>query len=219
MILSVLALTSCKDKNSGDSTDSGSNGTDGGADNTTASDNTYTVYVKDTNGNPVANIDILVYAEDFSFSCMIKTDASGKASTEAEIGEKSLYAALGGKPDGYEDITDEEFTFNAENELTITLTPTVSVSNKVTYTVTVLDENGNAVAGAVVQLCTDSVCVTAESPTDASGVTTIELNASEMHVKVLQLPDAYDMPETDADGYHAVIAEGETTITIVVPVK
>lgn len=58
----------------------------------------------------------------------------------------------------------------------------------VQYTVTVVDEAGNAVVGAMVQLCKDS-CVPAV--TDANGVATFTLPEDEYKASMLAMPAGY----------------------------
>ena len=58
----------------------------------------------------------------------------------------------------------------------------------VQYTVTVVDEAGNAVVGAMVQLCKDS-CVPAV--TDANGVATFTLPEDDYKASMLAMPAGY----------------------------
>ena len=58
----------------------------------------------------------------------------------------------------------------------------------VQYTVTVLDEEGNAIVGAMVQLCKDS-CVPAI--TDAEGVATFNLPEDDYKASMLSMPEGY----------------------------
>ena len=56
-------------------------------------------------------------------------------------------------------------------------------NTKVTYKVTVVDENDQPLAGATVQMCVGDIC-RLPVPTDASGVATLELDAADYVVKV-----------------------------------
>ena len=58
----------------------------------------------------------------------------------------------------------------------------------VQYTVTVLDEEGNPIVGAMVQLCKDS-CVPAI--TDAEGVATFNLPEDDYKASMLAMPEGY----------------------------
>lgn len=60
---------------------------------------------------------------------------------------------------------------------------TTSKPSKVTYVVTVVDDDGNPLSGATVQLCVGDLCKL-PSPTNAEGVATFEYDAAEYTVKV-----------------------------------
>lgn len=80
---------------------------------------------------------------------------------------------------------------------------------KTTYTVTVTDEKGNPIVGAMVQMCKDA-CVPAV--TDAKGVATYSLPEAEYKVSFLSMPAGYTY-STDATEFY--FADGETALTIV----
>ena len=58
-----------------------------------------------------------------------------------------------------------------------------ATNTKVTYKVTVVDENDQPLAGATVQLCVGDIC-RLPVPTDATGVATMELDAADYTVKI-----------------------------------
>lgn len=60
---------------------------------------------------------------------------------------------------------------------------TAAKPSKVTYTVTVVDEEGNPLSGATVQLCVGDLCKL-PSHTNAQGVATFEFDEAEYTVKV-----------------------------------
>ena len=60
---------------------------------------------------------------------------------------------------------------------------TVPENTKVIYKVTVVDDEGNPLAGAFVQLCVGDLCKL-PSPTDEEGVATFEFDEAEYTVKV-----------------------------------
>ena len=73
--------------------------------------------------------------------------------------------------------------------------PTEAVTNapangKVTYTVTVKDQNGNPVEGAAVQMCDDKGCKM-PAPTGADGVVTFTYAPSNYHITIVECPDGY----------------------------
>lgn len=78
---------------------------------------------------------------------------------------------------------------------------------KVTYTVTVQDESGKAVAGAVVQLCKDT-CI--PSVTDENGSAQFKVTEDDYKVSVTQAPKGF---AADATEYH--FEEGSYELTII----
>ena len=83
--------------------------------------------------------------------------------------------------------------------------PTQAPSGKVTYTVTVKDQNGNPVEGAAVQMCDDSGCKM-PAATDANGVVTFTYAPSNFHITVVECPDGYT-----CDTEQAFYFEGDST--------
>lgn len=58
------------------------------------------------------------------------------------------------------------------------------------YKVSFADQNGNAVEGVTLQVCDDSSCMIFTS--DAKGVCSFELPASEYELHILKLPEGYE---------------------------
>ena len=81
---------------------------------------------------------------------------------------------------------------------------------KVHYTVKVVDESGNPIADALVQMCSDT-CF--PSKTDASGVATFDLAEAEYKVSFLTLPAGYTHAGTEENYYFDGDAT-ELTITL-----
>lgn len=81
---------------------------------------------------------------------------------------------------------------------------------KVTYTVKVVDESGNPIAGALVQMCSNT-CF--PSATDANGVATFKLEDAEYKVSFLTLPAGYTHVGTEENYYFDGDAT-ELTITL-----
>ena len=79
-------------------------------------------------------------------------------------------------------------------------------NGKVKYTVTVVDEEGNPVVGAMVQLCKDS-CVPAM--TKDNGVAEFNLKEDDYDVKFAIQPEGFEAP---AEKYN--FEEGKTDLTI-----
>ena len=90
--------------------------------------------------------------------------------------------------------------------------PTTTVKpddGKVTYTVTVQDENGNPIVGAVVQLCKDVNCN--PNVTGADGVATYSLAEDTYKVSFVVMPTGYTHVGTETDYY---FAEGSRDLVI-----
>lgn len=79
----------------------------------------------------------------------------------------------------------------------------------VVYKVKVVDEGGNPVAGAMVQLCKDS-CV--PGVTDAEGVATFTLPEDEYKASMLSMPAGFEYAE-ETDAYY--FEDGAYELTIV----
>ena len=83
--------------------------------------------------------------------------------------------------------------------------------NTVTYTVTVVDQNGAPVAGVHVQICDGNLCQM-PVPTNENGVVTCDLDVKDYSVKLLGLSGYTYEAE-----YH--FAAGSTELTITVTAK
>ena len=105
--------------------------------------------------------------------------------------------------DGNDAVSDTTTTAKAET--------TTAVSNKVTYKVKVVDENGNAVEGAYVQLCEATEDGRCFMPvvSDANGEATMELEEGAYKAKI-SMADGY----TFADEYTNFGNEKTVTITV-----
>ena len=90
-----------------------------------------------------------------------------------------------------------------------TVPPTTTVSDdKVTYKVTVTDENGNPIAGAMIQMCKDA-CV--PGVTDAQGVVEYKLAEDTYKVSFLAVPTGYSYANETTEFY---FESGSTELTI-----
>lgn len=74
--------------------------------------------------------------------------------------------------------------------------PTNKQDGKVTYTVTVVDQNGNPVAGVSIQFCDDEACKLPVA-TNSDGVVTAKYPASNYHITIAELPAGYTCEETE----------------------
>lgn len=85
---------------------------------------------------------------------------------------------------------------------------TTEADNKVTYKVTVVDEAGNVIEKAMVQLCNES-CV--PGVTDANGVAEFKLEEADYKVSLMTMPEGYAY-STEAEEFY--FEEGKTELTI-----
>ncbi len=69
-----------------------------------------------------------------------------------------------------------------------------SVSVQRDYAVTVVDESGNPVPGAILAFCTNIACRNSE-PADENGRIAMKLNPDKYHVQVIELPEGFTAPE------------------------
>lgn len=107
-----------------------------------------------------------------------------------------------------------------EDVPTTTAAPTVTAptegtteptdDGKVTYTVKVVDEGGNAVAGAIIQLCDDNGCKPG-TMTGADGLTTWRLNEGTYKASFVVMPTGYTSEQTE---YYFADGAYELTITL-----
>lgn len=79
---------------------------------------------------------------------------------------------------------------------------------KVTYTVKVVDEGGNPVAGAMVQLCLEA-CIPGK--TNEEGVATYSLAEADYKVSFISMPAGYTAEQTE---YYFAAGSYELTITL-----
>ena len=218
MLATVFSLTACGNKNKDNKEEENKNKTpnENGGNENVSTNKTYTVTVVDGDNTPVEGVK-LVITDNKTFPT-VTTDNNGKASAELLGGTVSIMVTS--TPDGYlkpEKVPGSIYhAVFAANSTELTLTLEKEASNKVTYTVKVVDQNGDAVEGMGIQLCPGGVCLPDDFVTNASGEITKDLAPnSEVHVKLEGL-SGYTLPNTLDGTYHAVIESGETEITVVV---
>ena len=76
--------------------------------------------------------------------------------------------------------------------------PAPSSEGGADYTIKVKDQKGDPVAGAVVNICTDTTCE--PRTTDGNGVICYSGDMNNYHLEVIKVPEGYDIGE-DADLY------------------
>ncbi len=180
------------------------------------SDNAYTVTIVDNEGNPVSGVSIMITnVSDVYLNGT--TDASGKFSTEST--GKDLGVMIVSVPDGYEKPAATNGAIHAmfNNDKSVSITVNKKVNVTVAYTVKIVDQNGDAVVGATLQLCPNGTCLADNFTTDDNGVCTKELSPDlPVDIKIVTLPDGYTKPAALDNGYHAKIEAGKTEVTITV---
>ena len=201
MTAAMLTLTACGGDN-GDETNNNGNGTE----NNTPTGDTYTITIVDGANNPVAGVSVMV---DPTFKTYT-SDENGKITFETD--KTGLKVAILSSPTGYEYSTKAESFKSGSKELKLTVTKVAD--EKITYTVTVIDQNGEAVVGAEVQLCYNGVCLPTVE-TNTSGVMTNSLKSGYEVSVLLTLPEGYTATPVSGD-YHAILAVDETEVTITV---
>ena len=91
-----------------------------------------------------------------------------------------------------------------------TTAPVETPAPNPTYKVKVVDENGNPVAGAVVQLCLD-LCY--PNKTNADGVAEFAVAEADYKVSFTKIPDGYTY-SSDVQEFHFEEGSYEMTITL-----
>ena len=210
LLTSAFALASCSDDgdNSGDGTSGGGSG-DGGSAGGSAGF-TYTVYVKSGNKGIAGAVVCFTNLADSTDKTLATTDSNGRAKITADT-EKSFKAVVTQVPSDYREagwsIMDEKTLVDG------TATFTYTAVDLPDWTVTVLDPDGNAIAGVAIQMCSGSNCFMPKTTGADGKVVFADFVTAEYHVQINSMPSGYSYPEgKDADDYYYF--DGETSITI-----
>ncbi len=214
MVLALgVTLVSCTD----DTEKPDDGGDAGNDDNKTPADDgkdTYTVTVKDTDGNAVKNVELAMVKVTDSAEIPMpdtqKTSSEGK--TEFNVKAGNWKVAVVDVPNGYVAPGDETYFEFTDKAVTIT----ISMLPK--YTIKVVDQNGDAVVGARVQMCINGgagTCVSFKIPTDDNGESSMRIAEDAFEATVTELPEGY----AEYDGGYTAFngdSEGGFTITLTV---
>ena len=119
--------------------------------------------------------------------------------------EDDIERIVGAKVDSY-----EETIMNLLSTKNIKTKEGSNQEDKPTYTVRVVDQNGDPVPEAAVGFCLDTGCVPVE--TDENGIAVYSGAPARYHIKVVDAPDEYDYPD-DTDFYLGP-ESGEFTLII-----
>ncbi len=211
MLVSALALTACS--GSGDKEDTTTASKENDGTQASASENAYTVTILDDENNPISGVTLMISDYVNVFETLV-TDQNGKCSLNT-ADNANLSVIITEVPDGYQKPKTEAAAFGSKKALTLTVSK--ETDNKVTYTVTIVDQDGNAVQGVELQLCPNGTCLSDQFITDADGKITKDMAPDQpVDVKVVNVPDGYSKPEALANGYHAKIEAGQTEITVTI---
>ena len=215
MLATVCSVTACKNKDKNNDNNDNGVTNDCGNDNV-STDKTYTVTVLDGDNNPVEGVK-LVITDGKSYPTT--TSASdGKASVQLPEAT-TVSVMVTSVPNGYvkpEKVSGVYHGVFASGATEFTLKVEKEADNKVEYTVKVVDQNGDVVVGMPIQLCPNGVCLAEKFVTDANGEITVKLNAGYSVDVKLEGLEGYTLPVTVKESYHAVIASGETEVTVTV---
>lgn len=171
----------------------------------------YTVTVVDDNNSAVSGVSIKL-TSGLNASGVVVTDTEGKASARIEA-QGAVFANVESLPAGYA-LADKKVDFE-KNSTTLKITLTKLETE--TYTVKLVDGDGNAVEGVYVQVCEGETCRT-PILTDANGVAVFEFvpNGLTLKARAISLPSGYVYgSDADPDGY-SYFGAGETEITLTI---
>ena len=118
-----------------------------------------------------------------------------------------LMMAIGLCACGGEEAPKAEPTEPATEAPVVEATEAPAADGKVTYTIHVQDENGAAIAGAMVQICKDT-CL--PGMTDAEGNAVFTVDEADYKVSFLTLPAGYTYTTEETEFYF----DGATEITL-----
>lgn len=220
VVVAVILLIVLLPGNKGTGDGGNDGGNDGGAsdggnvDNQPETDDTYSVTVVDQDGNPVKGALVYFYSAGGGLDVPFPTNKDGVASYKTDKGVANV--ALFTLPAGYESSElNKKQNLDSDNKLTITVTKKAEENTGVSYTIRVVDQNGDAVVGATVQMCSDSGCFPF-NPTDANGESVSIKDADNFKAQIVSLPDGYTDITNGEYQQFSGDAEGGFTVTIVV---
>ncbi len=178
-------------------------------------DGAYTVTLVDNDGAAVVGASIMI-TDSKSVFISGTTDQNGSFSAESNA--EGLGVMIVSLPGGYEKPETVSGALHAlfGDKKDISITVQKETDEVVTYKVTVVDQNGNAVYGVELQLCPNGTCLADQFITDENGTCTKDMKPGlPVDIKIKELPDGYEMPDVlEESGYHAKIEAGESEITI-----
>ena len=226
-------------------------GGDSGNGGDSTSNATYTLTLVDTEGNPVVGAKAQVCSSATCHGFPSTTDAQGKITFTVPY-DATNKLQLNSVPTGY--VMPESgtlgvadgtnlpiYSFDTNNSVTVVieLVPTGDdddnnggddgnggETSTASYTVTVIDANGNGISGVQVKICSDTACNGATIGTDAQGnatFTDITYDATNKLV-ITAVPFGYTLPESGTAGtyetsFPAYSFDSENTVTVIITVS
>ena len=179
-----FSLAACGNKDKGGD-NGGDNSGDSGSGNGGSEKVTYTVNVKDAAGNAVSGVKVQILDANGTETPYIDTTTEDGKLTFS-LKSASYKVKVDKVPTEYIKPT-ASFSF-AGNVATITL------ELKPLYTVKIVDQDGNVVTGANVQMCAES-CIPLIESVPGSGLYTRYTNEDEFKAQINSLPEGYSFAE------------------------
>ena len=195
IIIAIILMIVLIPGNNGDNPNQGNDGGESDVGDNTETKVTYTVTVVDEDGNPVNKAMVNIYPKGGT-SFFMPTDANGKVSYRTD---KEMQASILSLPTGYEyDKINTKLNFDDDGNLTITVRKQAPQGTE--YLIRVVDQNGNVVVGARVQICEDSDEGSCLMPvtTDENGEAIYIVEEKSYKATINSLPEGY---EKISDGY------------------
>ena len=167
---------------------------------------TYTVSVVDTEGNPIAGVEV-TFCPKGGTEMPWPTDAEGKATMKTS---KEMTVKINEVPIGYKyNKLGQTLDFDTNGNLTVTLTVLTP------FVINVIDQNGNAISGVKVQMCGADGSCRMPINTDVDGIATYPYEYGYFYAQLTTLPDGYSVEDIDAyydfvDGVATIVLYHET---------
>ncbi|MBO7196777.1 MAG: Ig-like domain-containing protein [Clostridia bacterium] len=209
LVALILLIVLIPKGNGNDGGNDGGTSQDGGSDDKGDGKVKYTVTVVDQEGNPVAGVQIFFAPKDGTSFPMATNDNGVANYTTA----KELTVSVLSVPTGYEyDKLAQSQQFDKDGNLKITVNKVEKEETGTKYTIRVVDQDGNAVVGAKVQMCeaeNAGVCLVPVT-TDENGEAFYNVEEKGYKAAITELPDGYEKINDD----YAYFENGVATITV-----
>ncbi len=153
---------------------------------------TYTVTVVDEDGNPIKGA-MVNFNVKGGAAFPMPTDAEGKASYTTD---KQVTVSILSVPDGYEYFEiGKNITLDSNGSATVTVKKAEIIEDY--FVILVVDQYGAPVEGVLVQMCTESSCLT-PTATDENGEASYSYADGEFKAKLTSIPEGYTVADPEA---------------------